>query len=157
MDRSFEAYVGPAAVALDRASGWSTPALVSVEGNRWSRSGQPTIYLAGDPAVAIAELARHMPIGQWAVPASVWTLDVHLEAVVDLRTADGTWTLDAERCRDMASDLRRRGTQGLLVPSIAFLDRPDRADLVVFAEVVGSMDRAICNPRRLLTIFPTPP
>ena len=27
--------------------------------DRWSRPGQPTIYLASDPAVALAELARH--------------------------------------------------------------------------------------------------
>jgi RES domain-containing protein len=153
----FDSYAGRAAVAVETAAEWSTAALVSTDGNRWSRPGEPTIYLALDPAVAIAELARHLPVEQPIHPASVWTVDVDLEAVVDLRDGVGTWTLDAERCRDAAADFRRRGAQGLLVPSVAFLDRPDRANLVVFADVIGDLDRAIGNPQRLLSIRRTSP
>ena len=41
---------------------FSPAALVqSDEPERWSAPGQPTIYLAGDVGVAVAELGRHTP------------------------------------------------------------------------------------------------
>ena len=29
--------------------------------NRWNDQGQPTLYLAGDPGILIAECGRHVP------------------------------------------------------------------------------------------------
>jgi RES domain-containing protein len=149
-----EPYVGTAAVAIQGDPEWHTAALISTEGNRWSRPGQPTIYLGGDPSLALAELARHLPAGDGFPPAWVWTVDVRLDAVVDLRSQDAAWVLDAERCRDVASDLRRRGAEGLIVPSVAFLDRADRSNLVIFAERIGELDRAISDPNRVVSIDP---
>jgi RES domain-containing protein len=149
-----EPYVGTAAVAVQGDPEWHTAALISTEGNRWSRPAQPTIYLAGDPSLALAELARHLPADESIPPAWVWTVEVRLDAVVDLQGDDSAWILDAERCRDVASDLRERGADGLIVPSVAFLDRPDRWNLVIFAERIGELDRAISDPNRLLSIRP---
>jgi RES domain-containing protein len=154
MDSILQPFAGPAAVAVQGELAWHTAALISRDGNRWSRPGEPTIYLAGDPAMALAELARHLPLGQASPPAWVWTVEVNLAAVLDLRSEDAAWVVDAERCRDIASDLRHRGAQGLIVPSVAFLDRPDRANLVIFAERIGQLDEAISDPHRVVSIEP---
>jgi len=154
MDTSVVPYAGQAAVALEGGSDWVLAHLVSTDGNRWSHPGEPTIYLGTDPETAIAELARHVPTGQPVLEASVWTVDVTLDAVVDLTRKDRLRALDAQHCRELATNLRRHGVQGLLVPSVAFLDQPDRANLVVFADAVGRLDRVISDPERCLVIGP---
>jgi RES domain-containing protein len=136
-------------------SDWDAPALITIEGNRWSRSGQPTIYLAGDPGVALAEFARHMPAHGKMPQASVWTVDVSLEAVLDLRAGDPTWAIDRERCRTEATEARLCGAQALIVPSLAFLDGQDRVNLVVFVENIQDLDVAIGKPRRMIAVAPT--
>lgn len=116
--------------------------LVTTEGNRWSQAGEPTVYLAGDAALALAEFARHAsPEG--ALAGALWTVTVRLDAVVDLRDrerqdahGDGrtTW-LDREWCSSLAARLRGDGAiDGLIVPSAAMLDRRDRWNLVVFVD-----------------------
>ena len=55
------AYRGPGAIAIDGTEPWNIDRLISTTGGRWSRPGQPTIYLAADPGVALAEFGRHMP------------------------------------------------------------------------------------------------
>src|SRR4051794_7710831 len=108
--------------------------LVSTDGNRWSRPGEPTIYLGSDSGVALAEFARHLTVGAPPPVGRLWTVEVHLDRVVDLRTsaararasvaAERDWPLERETCRSIATRLRDRGVQGLIVPSVAFLDQP---------------------------------
>jgi RES domain-containing protein len=117
--------------------------LVTREGNRWSGNDEPTVYLAGDPGVAIAELGRHW--GERDGAAAVWSLRVDLAAVIDLREAaaqrslglpdDPSWILDVEGCRAMAAVLRERGDcDGIIVPSAAVVDDPSRWNAVIFVE-----------------------
>lgn len=117
--------------------------LVTTGGNRWSLTGQPTLYLASDPGVALAEAGRHW--GRTSGDVALWSVRVTLDAVADLRRrdqwssltipADPCWMLDRERCRGIASRLRADGdVDGLIVPSAALLDDPSRYDIVVFVE-----------------------
>ena len=128
---------GPDGPTLDVAS------LPTTDANRWSRPGEPTIYLAGDPGVALAELGRHWAEQEGKI--AVWSGDLSLGAAADLRDPrvcaaldlpdDPTWVVDDERCRSVASRLRSdEGLDGLIVPSVAFIDDPDRWNAVVFAE-----------------------
>jgi RES domain-containing protein len=152
-------YAGTAAVAIKGDRPWDTDRLITRDGNRWSRPGEPTVYLAGDVAVAMAEFARHTPADAGEISGTLWTVAVELEAVVDLRGGnappelevpdDVDWALDREVCRRIAGELRERGVQALLVPSVAFLDRPDRGNLVLFADRLGgALDRVIRDPRQ---------
>jgi RES domain-containing protein len=111
--------------------------------NRWSRHGEPTIYLAGDPGVAVAELGRHWDEQESDI--AVWSSHLSLKAAVDLRDPEvcatldlpesPTWSLDKERCQAVASRLRSdRLHDGLIVPSVAFIDDPGRWNAVVFVE-----------------------
>jgi RES domain-containing protein len=131
---------GPAEPILDVAS------LTTQDGNRWSRKGEPTIYLAGDAGVALAELGRHWD--EKPGEMGIWQLDLDLGHAADLRDAsvrsdlgvpdDPTWILDRDRCRTFASELRSQGEyDGLIVPSVAFLDDPARWNAVVFVERQG--------------------
>ena len=56
---------------------------------RWHWQGQPTLYLASDPAVAISEFARHLAVdrGGELMPArrAVYQLGVRVERTIDLR------------------------------------------------------------------------
>jgi RES domain-containing protein len=116
---------------------------VTTQGNRWSQAGEPTVYLAGDPSVALAELARHSAPDE-APDGVIWSVAVRLDAPVDLRDPairrayadDGAakW-LDHDWCRSLAGELRATGAHdGLIVPSAAMLDRPERLNVVVFVE-----------------------
>jgi RES domain-containing protein len=119
--------------------------------NRWNEPGEPTFYLAGDLAVALAEYARHLrlDVGTSGAPPvhdrAVYEVDVRLEALLDLRdpqvrSAMGLHGgvrrfLDRGTAQATAHFIRRTtAAQGLLVPSIAFLDDPTRWNLVVFLE-----------------------
>lgn len=133
--------------------------LVSEAPERWSDPGEPTIYLAGDPGVALAELGRHrsrLP-GQDVERRVIVRVHVSLDRVVDLtrpETLDalslpGPWVFaDRGTAGDVAREVRRSGDcEAMLVPSIAFLDRPERRNLVVFAERLnGGVTEAIGAP-----------
>ena len=139
-----------AAISLDawttapiRATPFDVNELVISSGNRWSLTGQPTLYLASDPGVALAEAGRHW--GRAGGDIALWSVRVTLDAVADLRRrdqwsgltipADPCWLLDRERCRGIASRLRSDGdADGLIVPSAALLDDPARYGIVVFVE-----------------------
>jgi RES domain-containing protein len=115
--------------------------MVTIEGNRWSRVDEPTVYLAGDPSLALAEFARHGPPD--GMPEGlIWSVDVRLEAIVDVRDPESRlaaeepprW-LDHDWCHALAGRLRGQGgCDGLVVPSAALLDRPERWNLVVFVD-----------------------
>jgi RES domain-containing protein len=117
------------------------------EPERWSGPEEPTIYLAGDVGVALAELGRHareLPTVGIARRRIV-RVHVSLDRVLDLTRAetlealgleDGSMDLlDRSRTRELARDVRRSGDcDAILVPSVAFLDQPDRWNLVIFAD-----------------------
>jgi RES domain-containing protein len=118
--------------------------------NRWNDAGEPTLYLAGDPGIMIAEWGRHFPLvfDEHARPAtverSVHRLSLRLQRVADLRDADllpsATTSppfLDRDVTRSLARSLRAAGSvEGLIVPSIAFLDDLTRWNLVVFLDTL---------------------
>jgi RES domain-containing protein len=120
--------------------------------NRWNDVGEPTLYLASDPGLAIAEFARHLArdyapnLLHQPLQRHLYRLRVHVEGVLDL-CAPGAWLSlgdldDAPNCflsRDIARATARfvRATtsaQAIRVPSVAFLDDLDRWSLVVFLD-----------------------
>ena len=120
-------------------------------GNRWNVRGERTLYLAGDRGVALAEFARHYEEEHAADPArsvqrrAVFRLGVRLDALLDLLDpavldqlplADPPAAfLDIAVCRAVAGRVRATtAAQAIRVPSIAFLDDPQRWNLVVFLD-----------------------
>ena len=122
--------------------------LVSADGDddRWNAPGEPTLYLATDPAIALAELARHADLYPGMPPfrRRLLALRVSLERLVDLRKPDQikrfgvdseTAFRDRDVARRVAAEARaEEGCVGLLVPSMAFLDDSRRGNIVLFME-----------------------
>lgn len=119
--------------------------------NRWNEPGQPTLYLAGDEGVLIAEWGRHFAtnraegLRQASVARAVFDLELAIDRVLDLRDARVCGTLSiANAPYDFARIEIARATahfvratseaQAMLVPSMGFLDSPDRWCLVAFLE-----------------------
>lgn len=142
---------------------------------RWHREGQPTLYLASDPAVAIGEFARHLAVdrGGTLQPArrAVYELGVRIERSVDLRDArvlrligrddaPGCW-LDARIARAVATFFRDSlDVQALLVPSVVYLDAPGRFNVVGFLENLPDNVRAFlprARRRATVDVEPTEP
>lgn len=117
------------------------------EDGRWSYGGQPTLYLAGTQAIAIQEYGRHhtekLP-GIEPVSRTLYRLDVKFTAVVDLRQKElrenfeleqAESFFDLDKTRAVANLIRRTSrAQGLMVPPLGCLDRPDALNLVIFLE-----------------------
>ena len=139
---------------------------------RWHWRGQPTLYLATDAGVAIAEFARHVALdrGGDLVPArrAVYRLGVRLARTVDLRDpavlrligrddAPECW-LDERIARAVATFFRDSlGVEALLVPSVAHLDDADRFNLVCFLENLPGDPRAFLpRARRRTTVSVEP-
>jgi RES domain-containing protein len=119
--------------------------------NRWNEPGSPTLHLAGDESVLIAEWGRHFAthrttqLRQMTVERGVYALELSLDHVLDLRD-NAVWAAmsiaDAPSCfadvhvaRATANFVRRTTeAQALLVPSMAFLDDLERWCLVIFLE-----------------------
>lgn len=140
--------------------------------NRWNAVGEPTLYLAGDVGVVVAEFARHIdvdrdPTLRPVVSArTVYRLLVRVDRLLDLRDPT-VWDtlslanapfcfLDKEIARATARFLRRTTeAQALLVPSVAFLDDLERWVLVLFLEKLPAEPRefipsvAVEGPLRL--------
>jgi RES domain-containing protein len=128
---------GPAASTLDLER------LLTTDPNRWNGRGKPTLYAGRDAGVALAEFGRH-----WRSepdPACVWSIRVRLDSVLDLRRsevraeyglpADPAWFLDRGACASLADRIREAGRHdGLIVPSVAFLDDMERWNAVIFAD-----------------------
>lgn len=123
--------------------------------DRWSTPGAATAYLASDPAVALAEYGRHRPGETGPATRRLVRLDAIGLDVLDLRRPAVTaalgepeephvW-LDRERACDAARRIRDAAIcQALIVPSMAFLDRRDAFNLVVFREAItGPLDEAL--------------
>ena len=143
-------------------------------GGRWHWQGQPTLYLASDAAVAVAEFARHLAVdrGGAAIPArrAVYQLGVRLVRTVDLRSAavlrligrddaPECW-LDPRIARAVATFFRDSlEVQGVLVPSVAHLDRPDRFNVVCFLENLPDNPRSFlprARRRSTVSVEPAP-
>ncbi len=121
--------------------------------NRWSASGVRAFYFASDIAVIVAEYARHIetdvPGGHAdRLERSVFRVPVMLERVLDLRDPSvvaamgaspiNAWILDLAVTQAAAGHLLAQvpNLQGLVVPSVAFLDRHDRFNVVVYRDAV---------------------
>ena len=118
------------------------------ESDRWSAPGERTAYLAADAGVAMAELALHHPPGGTAVERRIMRIKPRpgaIRALVDLRDAallralgapqEPERYLDRELATFVAAAVRSDERHaGIIVPSMAFLDRLDRPTVVLFAE-----------------------
>ncbi|MCC7024120.1 MAG: RES family NAD+ phosphorylase [Thermomicrobiales bacterium] len=119
--------------------------------NRWNEPGSPTLYLAGDEGVLIAEWGRHFAMNrtvqlqQMTVERSAFSLELSIDAVLDLRSGgvcDALSIDNAPYCfldipfARATADFVRHTTdaQALLVPSMGFLDDLERWCLVAFLE-----------------------
>ncbi len=132
--------------------------------NRWNLRGDPTLYLASDRAVALAEFARHFhdhadpSLGPVAAERAVYRLTFGLAAALDLRDPGVLRALGlrggVDRFLDMgvaqatATFVRRTSsTEALLVPSMAFLDDADRWNMVLFLDKLPALDRFVTVER----------
>lgn len=121
--------------------------------NRWNEQGSPTLYLAGDEGVLIAEWGRHFAVQrapglqQVAVERRVYRLELALDHVLDLRSnaiCAELSLLNAPHCfadhrvaRATAQFVRTTtAAQAVLVSPMGFLDDPARWCLVVFLETL---------------------
>jgi hypothetical protein len=118
------------------AAGLRVEDLVTADTNRWSDESERTVYLASSDAVVLAELGRHLKGDRSEV--GFWRLRLQASALVDLRELRTTATerlLDRRWCLDVARRWRADPRhEGLLVPSVAFLDRDDAWNVVLFVE-----------------------
>lgn len=119
--------------------------------NRWNEQGEPTLYLASDVGVAIAEFGRHFQVSRTPIGTDdvvrrlVYRLDLQIDHLLDLRDPRlhaalslsdvPVCFLDRTVARAVAQYVRRMtAAQALIVPSVAMLDRPDCWNLVLFLE-----------------------
>ncbi len=131
------------------------------ETDRWNAPGERTVYLASDPGVVLAELGRQLGAGGDLASRRLLRLTPRpdgLTALVDLRDpavlaalslpASPIQFLDRRHARETAAGIRSTGTaDGLIVPSAALLDQPQRCNVVLFAE---------CLPRGVARTFVPP-
>lgn len=131
------------------------------EDGRWSYGGQPTLYLAGTQAIAIQEYGRHhtekLP-GIEPVSRTLYRLNVTLAEVVDLRQMElrrnfeleqAESFFDLDKTRAVANLIRRTSrAQGMMVPPLGCLDRPDALNLVVFLERFSSATSFVTSTRK---------
>jgi RES domain-containing protein len=121
----------------------STLDLISDKPNRWNAEGEPTIYVSGDPGLALVESGRHPSDLEDGL--RMFDMQLDLPRTVDLRDGrvrgalslpdDLQWILDQERTRELGRSLRRSGDyDALIVPSAGALDTPERYNVVVFAD-----------------------
>lgn len=128
--------------------------------NRWNIAGEPTLYLAKEKNVALAEYARHFRVDRTPELAAakktyrrrVYRFEVNLDSVLDLRSPD-VWSalsldnapdsfIDKNFARSVAQFIRKTTrTQAIIVPSIAFLDDLEQWCLVLFLEKLRSDPR----------------
>jgi RES domain-containing protein len=144
--------------------------------NRWNRAGQRTLYLARDHGVAIAEFGRHIEthrsveLGPETITRRIYDLRVSVRALLDVRDRRLRAHLarrmrrslaGAPRCfldRELASDVaefvrQETATHALLVPSMAFLDDPERSVLVAVLDKLPPDPQAYLEVVRTNTTF----
>jgi RES domain-containing protein len=119
--------------------------------NRWSQLGTRAYYFATDIGGVVAEYGRHIAIElrerqSERLERAVFRLPITLERILDLTDpatieAMGAkpieeWILSLSATQTAASYLLGQlpDLQGLRVPSVALLDHPERANLVVYRD-----------------------
>jgi hypothetical protein len=147
---------------------WASPSesfepealVTSAAGNRWNRVGDPTVYLAGDPGLALIEAGRHHSgSAKSAVTGVVWSFDVEAAEVLDLRRDEvqvslgleaSYWFLGRTACRELACALRKGHCSGVLTQSAGLPDVPQRWNLVLFVErLERPLHEIVRNPQRV--------
>jgi RES domain-containing protein len=120
--------------------------------NRWNEAGTPTFYFASDLGVVVTEFGRHiqaeLPAGEPERQArDVWRVLISLSRTLDFRdpatsAAIGlskieAWIGDIDRTQATARFVRQHAdVEGLLVPSMGFLDDLSRWNVVVYLDRV---------------------
>jgi RES domain-containing protein len=142
--------------------------------NRWNAAGQPTLYLAKDRSVALAEMARHFrdertpELARHAHRRQVFRFRLTLQRTLDLRDpavcgalsiSDAPYRfLHKPAARATAQFLRElTPAEALFVPSMAFLDHPETWVLVVFLDKLPADLRSFISavaPEGLFAIEP---
>ena len=129
--------------------------------DRWGTSGQRTVDLAADPAVALAEYARRRDPGAPADERRLMRLRLRAVTVVDLRRGSVAVALglppgsrhlaDREVARRVSRTVREADVcEGMIVPSMAFLERADRFNVVLFCERLGAdLETILCDPEEV--------
>ena len=123
--------------------------------NRWNEAGTPTFYFASDIAVVVGEFGRHiraeLPDGDPERQArDVWKVPISLARLIDLRDRSVSasiglpqiegWIGDVDRTQATVRYLRQHAeVQGLLVPSMGFLDDPAKGNVVVYLDRVDPL------------------
>lgn len=124
--------------------------------NRWNDEGEPTIYVSGDPGLALIESGRHPE--DLRRTSQLLRVDLRLRAALDLRhpavrielelPAGDWWVLDRDRTRAVAKQVRSSGAcDGMLVPSAGALDQDERWNAVVFADDPAAVAILLGDPR----------
>lgn len=133
--------------------------------NRWNEQGEPTLYFAKDHGVVVAEWARHLKVkrtpklAQLFKPRAVYRCRIASVRLIDLCDAAVWSDLGLDDLPFRFSDIRlaraiahlaRYSTdaEGLIVPSMAFLDDLTRWDVVLFHEKVR--DRKFVTSKRVV-------
>ena len=118
--------------------------------NRWNEAGTPTFYFASDIAVVWTEFGRHiqveLPGGESERQArDIWQVPISLGRLIDFRDPTASASIGLSRIDDWIGDIDRTqataryvrqhvDVQGLLVPSMGFLDDPARWNVVVYLD-----------------------
>jgi RES domain-containing protein len=165
------ASLGPHVRPLDTAAAivvagddpWDPEQAISLRGNRWSTDERPTAYLAGDPGVALAEAGRHFVPDDRVQMSSLWRLRVRVERALDLRDvevgavlalpSDLAWILDRDRCREVGDRVRAEGIAAMTVPCAAFIDAPERFDVVLFPEAIEGPIGSVLRDAQLAAVL----
>jgi RES domain-containing protein len=117
---------------------------------RWNLPGEPTHYLASSREVAAAEWLRHLEEAGLSAsvavpPRDLYEVTLSLQRTIDFR--DGAnqaqlsiddmskLVLDPVAARALATFVRSAlHAEAIWVPSVAFLDRRDQGNLVIFLD-----------------------
>jgi hypothetical protein len=130
--------------------------------DRWGASETQTVYLAGDPGVALAEYARHRKVGAPAESRCLCSFRLQAVNLLDIRGAQSTdllgpsstgahFFLDRQEARRLSRMVRDAAIcQGLIVPSMAYLDRPERFNVVLFVEHLGAELESLLTDRETI-------
>ena len=125
---------------------------------RWNLPGEPTHYLASSREAAAAEWLRHLEdmglsAGDPVPPRDLHDVTVSLQRTIDFRDGDNQAQLSIDDMSKLVLDpvaARALGTfvrsaldaEAIWVPSVAFLDRRDQGNLVIFVE---RLDRPLAD------------
>lgn len=122
--------------------------------NRWNEAGAPTFYFGSDVAVVVAEFARHinMELPGGAPERQVrriYRVPIKLDRVIDLAEPRATEILGIDPTRGWIGDVpttqatvrflrHHLDVQGLIVPSVPFLDMPGKWNVIIFLDRIDA-------------------